>query len=75
MAIVAAYTAGMLSLSRSYALPTFTVAGLSCAHLRLLASSPPARRAVRFDARMALGTVVVSAAYLIALHVFAMKAG
>lgn len=66
-AIAVGYAAGMLTISRSYIVPTYMVPGLVAAYSRLATAGwgPPAER---FDGRHALRLAGVSVAFLVALR-------
>jgi O-antigen ligase len=67
--IVAAYAAGMLSLSRGYVVPTYMVLGLATAYIRL-ASPYRSLPVLPFNGRLILGLILVSAASLVGIYVF-----
>jgi O-antigen ligase len=69
LAMVAAWVAGMLSLSRSYVPPTFLILGLAAAYLNLAARDPDRPR-VRLSVRLALGMAGLSVVYLCGIYVF-----
>ncbi len=65
MAVVGAYAAGLLSLSRCYAEPTYTVFGIGAACMAVTQAQtglPP----LRFDRRLLTRVAIVSALYLVA---------
>lgn len=69
LAVLAAYAASMLSLSRQFVPPTYTFLGLATAYVRVAA---PGLRApvLPFDGRLAQRLAVVSAGFLVASYVF-----
>jgi O-antigen ligase len=67
--MVAAYAAGMLSLSRSYIVPTYMVLGLGAAYLRLASAYLPAP-VLPFSGQLALRVVAASAASVVGIYVF-----
>jgi O-antigen ligase len=69
IAIIAAYGAGLLSLSRAYVAPTYMVLGLASACVRLTSASWPTP-VVRCDARLAVNLVLVSVASLVGIYLF-----
>jgi hypothetical protein len=69
MAIVAAYAACMLSLSRAYITPTYMVLGLAEAYLQMATAAVPLSPA-RFGARHVVRLVLVSLAFVAASYLF-----
>jgi hypothetical protein len=69
MAIVAAYTVGLLSLSRTYVVPTYMVFGLVTAYGRLAAAYAPLS-VPRVNRWLALRLAVVSVLALSAAYIF-----
>jgi len=69
LAVLAAYAASMLSLSRQFVPTTYTFLGLATAYVRVAA---PAVRApvLPFDGRLAQRLAFVSAGFLVASYVF-----
>jgi hypothetical protein len=69
LAVLAAYAASLLSLSRQFVPTTYTFLGLATAYVRVAA---PGLRApvLPFDARLAQRLAVVSAGFLVAAYVF-----
>lgn len=68
-AIIAAYIAGMLPLSRGYVIPTYLVLGASAVYLRMAVTSPPLP-AARFDRRLVHRLVLISIGFLTATYIF-----
>ena len=68
MAMVAGYTAGMLSLSRGYVAPTYLMLGLSVVYLRLSAS--PAATEFHVNARLIGRLAILSLLFLVTTYVF-----
>jgi len=66
---VAAYAAGMLSLSRGYVVPTYMVLGLATAYIRLASIHRPSA-VLPFNGRLVLGLVLVSTVSLVGIYVF-----
>ena len=66
MAMVGAYAAGNLSLSRSYVLPTYLVLGMAAAYIRIAAGRNPV---LRFDRYLVAGLGLATAVVLLILHV------
>jgi hypothetical protein len=67
--IVAAYAAGMVSLSRAYVVPTYMVLGLATAYVRLASEHLPAP-VLRFDAPLVRRLILASVASLVGIYVF-----
>ena len=67
--IVAAYAAGLLSLSRAYIVPTYMVLGLASAYVRLASPYLPAA-ALRFDGQLVGRLLVASAASVVGIYIF-----
>jgi O-antigen ligase len=69
LAIIAAYAVGLMSLSRAYIAPTYLMLGLATAYFII---AGPARPLLlpRFDRRYLPRLAFVSAAFLLAMHVF-----
>jgi putative inorganic carbon (hco3(-)) transporter len=67
MAVVAAYAGGMLSLTRIYVMPTYLVAGLATAYLRVAAPVPAAPP---LDGRLAGRLACLTAAFIVAIHLY-----
>ncbi|HEV3004655.1 MAG TPA: O-antigen ligase family protein, partial [Pirellulales bacterium] len=66
---VAGYAVSMLSVSRSYVVPTYTVLGLAAAYLRD-AVTVPALAGTAFDRRLVKFAIVSSAMFVAAVYVF-----
>jgi O-antigen ligase len=69
LAIVAAYGAGMLTISRNYIVPTYMVIGLVTIYLRLVAANVP-EAIPQFDVRLVQRFAVIGAAFLFAAEAF-----
>lgn len=69
LAMLVAYTAGILTLSRSYNPTTYLVLGLVTAYLGL-ESEPETRPAFRFDAAFVRRLAVVSVCFLVGIYVY-----
>jgi len=67
MAIVAAYAAGLLSLSRPYVVTTYMVLGLVTAFAGLAAANRPVPL-MRFNPRLLLRLATASVTYLVAIY-------
>jgi O-antigen ligase len=65
-ALVAAYAAGVLSLSRSYIVPTYMYLGLAAVYIGLAGEAPPEC----FDGRLARRLVLVSLVFLPVAYLF-----
>ena len=68
-AAIATYAMGMMSLSRGYALPTYTLLGLTTVFLSLVKTRPEIP-AMRLDRGFLKQTVIVTLAFLIVMHLF-----
>ncbi len=66
---IAGYVGGMLSVSYSYAVPTYTVLGLGSAYLGMTRVFPPLSLP-RFDGRLVGRFVMISVLFLIGLQIF-----
>jgi O-antigen ligase len=69
LAIVAAYSTGMLSLSVGFLVPTFTILGLACVCLRLTPVDQPLR-VVRCGGRFLMGMTAISLVFLLSVYIF-----
>jgi O-antigen ligase len=69
LAILVSYVAGILSLSRCYIVPTYTVVGIAAAYGRIASGACP-EGLPRLDARLGYRLLIVSAACLVLLMVF-----
>jgi O-antigen ligase len=69
LAAVAGYAGAMLSLSRTYIVPTFLVVGLAAAYLRLVEGHLPLPE-LKFDQRLARKLAFASVAFVVATYVF-----
>lgn len=69
LAIVAGYAAGMLTLSRTYIVPTYMVLGLVTVYLRVTPVYPPLP-SLRFDFALAGRLAFVSVAFLLVTYVY-----
>lgn len=69
LAIVAAYAAGILMLSRSYVVPTYAVLGLATSYLTLSAARLPAP-VMRLSGRLVLGLTAAGVAFLVLTQVW-----
>jgi O-antigen ligase len=67
--IVAAYAAGMLSLSRAYIVPTYMTLGLATAYVRLSSDHLPAP-VLRFNGQLVQRLILVSLASMVGIYVF-----
>ena len=67
--MLAAYATGMLSLTLSYLLPTYTLLGLGAAYLHLAKTEPPLPEA-RLSPRLLGRMTVVSLFFMAGLYVF-----
>jgi len=70
VAVVLAYAAGMISLTRVYVIPTYLVAGLASAYLRLVREGGTADAAPSLSWGLASRLVLASVGFLAALHVY-----
>jgi len=69
LAMIAAWVAGMLTLSRPYVVPTYVILGLATAYLNL-AARDPGRPRLRLTVPLALGMAGMSVVYLCGIYVF-----
>jgi O-antigen ligase len=69
LAMIAAWVAGMLTLSRPYVPPTYMILGLATAYLNL-AARDPARPRLRLTGSLAFGMAGMSVVYLCGIYVF-----
>jgi O-antigen ligase len=72
LASLSSYMVGILSLSRTFAIPTYTILGLVAA-FQQCAATGPSPIALRFTLRLALQLTVVSVLFLILIHLFVMR--
>ena len=68
-AAIATYAMGMMSLSRGYALPTYTLLGLTTVFLGLVKTRPEIP-ALRLDRSFIKQIVIVTLVFLFAMHLF-----
>ena len=68
-AAIATYAMGMMSLSRGYALPTYTLLGLTTVFLGLVRTRPEIP-ALRLDRAFIKQIVIVTLVFLVAMHLF-----
>jgi O-antigen ligase len=68
-ALVFAYAIGMLSLSRSYVVPTYMVLGLAAVYVRAASVGAPAP-ALRLNARVSAILVAAGAVFIVTTYVF-----
>ena len=69
LAMLAAWVAGMLTLSRAYVQPTYVILGVATAYLNLTARDAGGTR-LRLTGSLALVLVGLSAAYLCGIYIF-----
>lgn len=69
LAMIAAFMAGIMSLSRAYIAPTYLILGLTTACLAIAGPAPPLVLP-RFDRRFLPRLAFASLAFLLAMHVF-----
>jgi O-antigen ligase len=69
LASLSSYMVGVLSVSRTYAIPTYTILGLVAA-FQQCAAAEPSPTALRFTPRLALQLTAVSVLFLIVIHLF-----
>ena len=67
--MLAAYTVGMMSLSLTYLLPTFTILAMITVFARVAVCSPPVPD-IRLDVRVAGRLALVNFAFLFTLYMF-----
>jgi hypothetical protein len=63
---VAGYAAGMMSLTRCYAVPTYMVLGIAAAYINLTYRARP----LKFNRRLAMRLGAISIVFLLVVHVF-----
>jgi hypothetical protein len=68
-ALVAAYIAGMFSLSRAYVVPTYLIMGLAVVYMRLVVTRPPAPP-MPLSGRLVGRLAVWSVVFLMGIHAF-----
>jgi len=68
-AAIAGYVGGLLSVSYSYAVPTYAVLGLADVYLRVSLVHPPLAPQ-RFDTRFVVRLIGISIAFLVGVYVF-----
>ncbi len=68
-AAIATYAMGMMSLSRGYALPTYTLLGLTTVFIGLVKTRPQIP-AMRLDRAFIKQIVIVTLAFLVVMHLF-----
>jgi hypothetical protein len=68
-AAAAAYAVGMLTLSRTYVVPTYLMLGLACVYPPMAVAHPPLP-GLRLDGRLVVRLVAVSVGVVAALYVF-----
>jgi O-antigen ligase len=73
MATVAAYSAGMLSLTESYIIPTYAILGIAAVTIRLARTEPPLSR-TQFDGAFLLRSGVVTVAFVVLALLYARNA-
>lgn len=69
LAIIAAYAVGLLSLSRSYVVPTYLILGLATVYAKITVVYPPLP-SLRVDMRLVQRLAVVGVCFLAASYVF-----
>ncbi len=66
MGVLAAYIAGMSSISRAYIAPTYLLPGLVATYAVMAVDNPP----IRFDARFVRNALIGSVAFLVGTHFY-----
>ena len=68
-AIGAGYAVGLMSSSRNYAMPTYTLLALACVYQRLAGVYAP-RLAARLNGQLAVRLIAISLIFLVAIYLF-----
>jgi O-antigen ligase len=70
VALLAAYCVAMMSLSRSFEVPTFMIAGCAAAHVRLAQAGTSLRKGDRFDSNLIMKTGAAGFAFLLFIYLY-----